>query len=291
MATNELLRFGYGELANIISYSEWKNLPEVTKGFLSGIAKSANMNRVFAQGALSGYVMGQAIVNLLEKDAKIESPTFYEDYMAALCKYIPGNVADGSIPTAKLAQLATYQDIESGVASKVVCADVLKQYLDTLVPVGACQCFLCKTAPTGWMELDGSQVDQEDDPDLVNLLWQFDLTKGNSTTYATLPNMNGRVFQGTTTVADICKYLEASLPNITGGFNDRRSDSLWPTSGTNAFWSAGRTETSEDLYAIDAGRHLQANVITFDASRSSNIYKTSSAVQPPALKVLPCIRI
>ena len=48
MATNELLRFGYGELANIISYSEWKNLPEVTKGFLSGIAKSANMNRVFA---------------------------------------------------------------------------------------------------------------------------------------------------------------------------------------------------------------------------------------------------
>ena len=223
MATNELLRFGYGELANIISYSEWKNLPEVTKGFLSGIAKSANMNRVFAQGALAGYVMGQAIVNLLEKDAKIESPTFYEDYMAALCKYIPGNVADGSIPTAKLAQLATYQDIESGVASKVVCADVLKQYLDTLVPVGACQCFLCKTAPTGWMELDGSQVDQEDAPDLVNLLWQFDLTKGNSTTYATLPNMNGRVFQGTTTVADICKYLEASLPNISGTLKLRRS--------------------------------------------------------------------
>lgn len=79
-------------------------------------------------------------------------------------------------------------------------------------------------------------------------------------------------------------------PNISGGINDRRSDSLWPTSGTNAFWAGGKTEASEDLYAIDAGRHQQANIITFDASRSSNIYKTSSTVQPPALYALPCIR-
>ena len=130
MAENQLLRFANGSLPNVISYAEWKNLPEVTKGFVSGIAKSANMNRVIAQGALAGYVMGQAIVNLLEKNATLESSTFYEDFLAALCKHIPGNVADASIPTAKLAQLATYQDIESGVASKVVCADVLKQYLD-----------------------------------------------------------------------------------------------------------------------------------------------------------------
>ena len=285
MATNELLRFGYGELANIISYSEWKNLPEVTKGFLSGIAKSANMNRVFAQGALAGYVMGQAIVNLLEKDAKIESPTFYEDYMAALCKYIPGNVADGSIPTAKLAQLATYQDIENGVASKVVCADVLKQYLDTLVPTGACQCFLCKTAPTGWMELDGSQVDKEDAPDLVNLLWQFNLTKGDSTTYATLPNMNGRVFQGTTTVADVCKYLEASYPNSSRSGSHIRSSNKETNSIGSLRWEGNCTH----IMAVDPSESM-VNII-FDASISSNIYKTSSTVQPPALQVLPCIRI
>lgn len=287
MATNELLRFGYGELANIISYSEWKNLPEVTKGFLSGIAKSANMNRVFAQGALAGYVMGQAIVNLLEKDAKIESPTFYEDYMAALCKYIPGNVADGSIPTAKLAQLATYQDIESGVASKVVCADVLKQYLDTLVPVGACQCFLCKTAPTGWMELDGSQVDQEDAPDLVNLLWQFDLTKGNSTTYATLPNMNGRVFQGTTTVADICKYLEASLPNITGD-SDNGGESSLSYSPNGVFYSRIVAEGEAMSYRPENNTNIE--VICLDASRVSNIYN-GSKMQPKALQVLACIKV
>lgn len=287
MATNELLRFGYGELANIISYSEWKNLPEVTKGFLSGIAKSANMNRVFAQGALAGYVMGQAIVNLLEKDAKIESPTFYEDYMAALCKYIPGNVADGSIPTAKLAQLATYQDIESGVASKVVCADVLKQYLDTLVPTGACQCFLCKTAPTGWMELDGSRVDKEDAPDLVNLLWQFDLTKGNSTTYATLPNMNGRVFQGTTTVADICKYLEAQLPNIRGNWSFNYASDAGATAYDAAYWVYSNTKKLLSISQSPAENCVGDKA--FDASRYSTIYQ-GNKMQSKALQTLPCIR-
>lgn len=288
MATNELLRFGYGELANIISYSEWKNLPEVTKGFVSGIAKSANMNRVFAQGALAGYVMGQAIVNLLEKDAKIESPTFYEDYMAALCKYIPGNVADGSIPTAKLAQLATYQDIENGVASKVVCADVLKQYLDTLVPTGACQCFLCKTAPTGWMELDGSQVDKEDAPDLVNLLWQFNLTKGDSTTYATLPNMNGRVFQGTTTVSEICKYLEASLPNITGGITATNTWTQIVDAGASASGCFQIHEIPNSLGAADSGE-IGNFGFDIDASRQSSLYSGDS-MQPKAIQCLPCIR-
>ncbi|WP_205051035.1 hypothetical protein, partial [Parasutterella secunda] len=69
----------------------------------------------------------------------------------------------------------------------------------------------------------------------------------DSSTYAVLPDMNGRVFQGTTTVADVCKALEAQLPNITGGFRDNRSDALWPTPGSpNAFWSSGKTEESYD---------------------------------------------
>ena len=284
MAENQLLRFANGSLPNVISYAEWKNLPEVTKGFVSGIAKSANMNRVIAQGALAGYVMGQAIVSLLEKDATLESSTFYEDFLAALCKHIPGNVANASIPTAKLAQLATYQDIESGVASKVVCADVLKQYLDTLVPTGVCQCFLRKTAPTGWMELDGSQVDKEDAPDLVNLLWQFDLTKGDSSTYAMLPNMNGRVFQGTTTVSEICKYLEAQLPNISGSFAMFRAASS--VQCYEAFQTDGMTGISQPSSAEGPGDCL----ISFNANRNSSIYKDVGTVQPSSLQLLACIR-
>lgn len=282
MAENQLLRFANGSLPNVISYAEWKNLPEVTKGFVSGIAKSANMNRVIAQGALAGYVMGQAIVNLLGKNATLESSTFYEDFLAALCKHIPGNVANASIPTAKLAQLATYQDIESGVASKVVCADVLKQYLDTLVPTGTCQCFLRKSAPTGWMELDGSRVDKEDAPDLVNELWQFDLTKGDSSTYAMLPNMNGRVFQGTTTVSEICKYLEASLPNITGRFYASKSVYV-----SGAFFKNTGNDNQRILNSNQSD--VSNTTFDFDLSHDKSIY-SGNTLQPSALQVLACIR-
>ena len=285
MAENQLLRFANGSLPNVISYAEWKNLPEVTKGFVSGIAKSANMNRVIAQGALAGYVMGQAIVNLLEKNATLESSTFYEDFLAALCKHIPGNVADASIPTAKLAQLATYQDIESGVASKVVCADVLKQYLDTLVPTGACQCFLCKTAPTGWMELDGSRVDKEDAPDLVNLLWQFDLTKGDTTSYAMLPNMNGRVFQGTTTVADVCKYLEASLPNNTGAIYGFRPVVNASNHGEGVLDGA---DARYQGCALDGALNSWGG-FTINFSKGNATY-SGTKLQPSALQTLACIR-
>ena len=206
-------------------------------------------------------------------------------------------LADGAVSYAKIKNeaIATKADLVSGTNNKIVSAAVLKEHLDDLseilCPRGVCQCFLRKEAPEGWMELDGSRVDHEDAPELVELLWQFNLTKGDSKTYATLPNMNGRVFQGTTTVDEICKYLEASLPNITGGFRDNRSDTLWATEvSPNAFWSGERTEESYDLYQIAYDtRTGSANVITFDASRNSSIYG-GTTMQSKALTALPCIR-
>lgn len=80
-------------------------------------------------------------------------------------------------------------------------------------------------------------------------------------------------------------------PNITGGFHDNRSDTLWPNAGApNAFWSSGGTEESYDLYEIAYDtRTDNANVITFDASRNSSVYN-GTTMQPKALSVLPCIR-
>ena len=124
MATNQLLRFAHGTLPNIISYAEWQGLPEVNKGFVSGIAKSANMNRVFAQGALASYVMGQAIVTLLDKDATLESDTFYEDFMSAVAKYVPSAIADKSIASAKIADKAiTTVKLADGAVNATKIAD------------------------------------------------------------------------------------------------------------------------------------------------------------------------
>ena len=79
-------------------------------------------------------------------------------------------------------------------------------------------------------------------------------------------------------------------PNIQGGFEDRRSDALWPTEGTNAFWSGGRSPSQDRvLWAMDASRVGDHNVVTFDASRSSAMYSGTS-VQPKGLNALPCIK-
>lgn len=166
----------------------------------------------------------------------------------------------------------------------------LQSVIDVICPPGMFAFFHATDVPEGWLLCNGAVVSRTTYARLFAKIGTKYGTGNGSTTF-NLPNLNDRVLQGTTNTGSVGNYLEASLPNIIGGFNDRRSDSLWPTSGTNAFWSAGKTEASEDLYAIDAGRNFQANVITFDASRSSNIYKTSSTVQPPALQALPCIRI
>ena len=208
-------------------------------------------------------------------------------------------IADGSVTEAKLgagavgyaklksSDIATKQDLESGTDNKIVSAAVLKQRLDDLseilCPRGTCQCFLRKEAPEGWLIMDGSQVDHEDAPELVELLWQFDLTKGDSSTYAVLPNMNGRVFQGTTTVADVCKYLEAQLPNITGWLYDVHAGA-GATATQVATWSKSGNRQGAALSG-----DWQYGGFGFNASRCSSTY-TGSKLQAPALQVLPCIR-
>lgn len=102
MATNELLRFANGQGANVIEFSDWKSRSEVENGFVAGIARSAHMNRIFSQGALASWVMGQLIVSQLNKDAKLEDQDFYTKFLSALVKYVPENIADGSINGSKI---------------------------------------------------------------------------------------------------------------------------------------------------------------------------------------------
>ncbi|WP_205051034.1 hypothetical protein, partial [Parasutterella secunda] len=68
----------------------------------------------------------------------------------------------------------------------------------------------------------------------------------DSSTYAVLPDMNGRVFQGTTTVADVCKALEAQLPNIIGWIGDIP---MGTNSGSNVYGALfqGEKWTTADI--------------------------------------------
>lgn len=107
MATNQLLPFGMGESPNRIPFEDWNTLPSRLTGFQSGIASSQQFNYILAQGGVAGYILAQLIVEQLAQDATLESAeTLYTNFKSALAKFIPTGVADKSIATAKLADLA-----------------------------------------------------------------------------------------------------------------------------------------------------------------------------------------
>lgn len=85
MAKNELLPFADGEDANVLPTNQWEALTDILEnGFQSGIAKSEQVNRVLAQGAVASYVLGQLIVDELNQDATLDKDTLYQRLVSAL---------------------------------------------------------------------------------------------------------------------------------------------------------------------------------------------------------------
>lgn len=258
----------------------------------AGVVKLATAEET-KTGTESSKVVTPAGLN----EALKEAASKLNDKSISTAKLADGAVteqklADGAVGYGKIKgeALASKADLEEGTSNKIVSASVLKERLDELsqilCPRGVCQCFLLKEAPEGWLVMDGSRIDHEDAPELVELLWEFPVTEGDKSTYATLPNMNGRVFQGTTTVADVCKYLEESLPNITGD-SDNGGESSLSYSPNGVFYSRIVAEGEAMSYRPEGNTNIE--VICLDASRVSNIYN-GSKMQPKALTVLPCIR-
>ena len=159
------------------------------------------------------------------------------------------------------------------------------------LPTGTCLCGLFKEAPDLFLSLDGSRIEKSDYYDLCNLLWQFNSFKGDGKTYATLPNMHHRFFEGTTTISEVATYVEAGLPNITGYINPHGAGSTPPyttimTVG-GAFWAP-----TCDGYAY-VGRNtssISAGSIEFNANRANGYFGRASCFQPESLRSLVVVR-
>ena len=353
MATNELLRFANGQGANVIEFSDWQSRSEVENGFVAGIARSAHMNRIFAQGALASYVMGQLIVSQLNQDAKLEDQDFYTNFLSALVKYVPANIADGSIDgskildaslnaekivdatitaaklanktinTAKIADLAitaakiasktitqaeiadatltfakiateaiaTSAEAKAGaVNNKLMTPQLVAQAIAQLaapLPTGAIVPMLAKSAPAGYLQCDGSQLDHGDAPTLCELLWLFDEFKGDSTSYAVLPDLDGRVLQGVTTIANVGTYLEPQLPNMSG----KTIYSAWlSVDYTTPPFVPDTSERGRFPRFPNADGSESTLGLLFNANSANAIYN-GDKLQLPALQTLACIKI
>lgn len=131
--------------------------------------------------------------------------------------------------------------------------------------------------PEGWLLCNGAAVSRTEYAALFAKIG-VKYGSGDGSTTFNLPNLEGRVLQGTTNTGQVGNYLEASLPNITGDFISVD----WSCSG--AFSRSG-----ENVYLLASEGTLGAIRKTFKASNSDMTFNGQKA-QPEALQVLPCIR-
>lgn len=161
----------------------------------------------------------------------------------------------------------------------------LQSVIDVICPPGMFGLFHATDVPEGWLLCNGATVSRT----TYSRLFAKIGTKygaGDGSTTFTLPNLDGRVLQGTTNTGNVGNYLEASLPNITGN-SDNGGESSKNYSPVGAFSSAVVDENTKMSH--ESANDTNLEVITIDASRVSNIYN-GTKLQPSALQTLACIR-
>lgn len=137
--------------------------------------------------------------------------------------------------------------------------------------------------PDGWLLCNGAAVSRTEYAALFAKIG-VKYGSGDGSTTFNLPNLDGRVLQGTTNIGQVGNYLEASLPNISGSFAMFRTASS--VQCYEAFQTNGMTGVSQPSSSEGPGDCL----ISFNANRNSSIYKDVGTVQPSSLQLLAFIR-
>ena len=171
-----------------------------------------------------------------------------------------------AIATTEQAQAGT-DDSAPMTALKV--AQAITAQVST-VPTGTILPFAGNTIPDGFLDCNGAGLSAETYSALYGVIGT---TYGGDGTTFNLPNLTYKFLQGSTTAGTT---KAAGLPNITGSIRQIVS---WNSSPRGAIsWSySGACEVS-------GGGH-SFGVLSFDASKSNDIYGNSTTVQPPAVTV------
>ena len=211
-------------------------------------------------------------------------------------------IADGAVTNAKVAAgvltfdrlaaaaIATQQQAEAGTANDVLMtplrvAQILAEQMPPAVPTGMILPFLGTSVPEGYLLCNGSNVSRTTYANLFSVIGTRFGAGDDSTTFK-LPSLYRRFIEGTVTASEVGDYVQAGLPNIIGYAN---TGWLWD----DAVAVSGALTQTDDTgirgiaydYGSDALRRTH-----LDASSSSVIFGRSSTVQPPSIRLLPCIK-
>ena len=151
------------------------------------------------------------------------------------------------------------------------------------VPVGTIEYFATTTPPAGYLKADGSAVGRETYPELFSAIGTT-FGEGDGETTFNLPDLIDRFAQGSNTPG---QKVEAGLPD-TGGFTGMRAtDSSSVPQPTGIFFKDGIQRTLGQWY----NNYTDGSGISAKLSLDNPIYGASDTVQPPALTLLPCIKV
>ena len=170
----------------------------------------------------------------------------------------------------------------------------LQSVIDVICPPGMFGLFHATDVPEGWLLCNGAIVSRNTYSRLFAKIGTKYGAGDGSTTFA-LPNLDGRVLQGTTNTGLVGNYLEASLPNSTGSFGDLVTQEGYTSLGTAQGSFYTRPGGYGDLIRVVNGSFDYISPpsgydgIGFDLSRNSSIF-SGNKLQSSALQVLPCIR-
>lgn len=235
-------------------------------------------------GAAWFYMITTELINILKK-AGVTPDVKKVDQLAQAI------FASASTSKAGIVQLSSA--INSASETTAATSKAVKQAYDLAntannrdvsgVPTGILLPFGGTIIPSGYLLCNGAAVSRTTYAKLFSIigtLWG----SGDGETTFNLPDFSDKFIEGTTDTANVAKFLEAGLPNITGAFS--RDFDYRLTKKTGCFASS---EGGTNQINAAPGAHSD-NRVVFDASLSSSIYSASETVQPASNQVLIIIK-
>ncbi len=201
-------------------------------------------------------------------------------------------ILDGAVSFAKLNSnvLATFQEALDGtINNKLMTPIRVKEAISAqtppALPTGSFIFYGGIDVPDGYLLCNGANVSRTT---YANLFAKIGTKygEGDGVSTFTLPNLDGRVLQGTNDTEEVGTYLEPQLPNIVG-----ESKYLSAVLPKDPYVSGAlKTQTRSSGVYPGGGEGFRQTIVTLDASTADEIY-SGTKLQASALQVLACIKI
>lgn len=201
-------------------------------------------------------------------------------------------ILDGAVSFAKLNSnvLATSQEALDGtINNKLMTPIRVKEAISAqtppALPTGSFIFYGGIDVPDGYLLCNGANVSRTTYANLFAVIGTK-YGEGDGVTTFTLPNLDGRVLQGTNDTSEVGTYLEPQLPNIIGTHRARSETWFGDIAGTGAFY-ADDDSSNHSIVGVASGYGRTS--VGINASLANSIY-TGDKLQVPSLKTLICIK-